>query len=104
MKNIRELIIDEIDDYVSPHKDLHDLAIRALEELEADGLHCPDGQDPPCACELHDLMLCVESWCNCVPAKKGEDGLLYPMEDESEDNPDWLRAVPADDPGQAGAL
>ena len=60
--------------------DIEEILIKELRRLGSDGL-C---NDEPCGCGLDDLAPCEETWGEiferCIPAKRGEDGLYYPME------------------------
>ena len=63
--------------------DVEEILIKALREMGAEGLYDSEG---PCGCGIDDLAPCGETWGEildrCIPAKRGEDGLYYPMEDQ----------------------
>jgi hypothetical protein len=59
-----------------------DFVIKALREMGADGLYS-DECDEPCGCGLDDMAPCGCDFSGCQPAKKDEDGLFWPLENET---------------------
>ena len=73
--NVEEILIDALN--------VEQILITALKSMGADGLCNPRGS---CGCGLEDFAPCSKmgGWefaYDCVPAKRGEDGLYHPMED-----------------------
>ena len=64
---------------------VEEILVRELREMNADGLYNSAG---PCGCGIDDLAPCKWSVMDfpdpfqCIPAKRGKDGLYYPMGDK----------------------
>jgi hypothetical protein len=50
-----------------------------LRQNGCDGLY-NDESDPPCGCHLSDLIPCGEPYEKCVAARRGDDGMMYPVD------------------------
>ena len=54
-----------------------------------DGLYVDRSRDEPCGCDLTDFMPCGEPWTECEAARRGGDGLMYPIGRDGSNGGNW---------------